>query len=79
MVEITAMKTTLKLVGVGPTNAEDCRWAHSIASAIHLFIKYDVGVDFQAAIFRRSTEVIAQDGLANAMEEDTMSEKTGRK
>lgn len=66
-VQINTIKTTLKLVAIGQAGTRDLRGAHSLASAILLFMKYSI--EFQAAVFRRIAEVIAEDGLQNAMRE----------
>lgn len=77
-IQINALTMTLKLVGLGHTCAGDCRWAHRLRSAILLFIKYNVGVDLQAAVFSRLAEVIAEE-LQDDMNGEIMREKVDKK
>lgn len=68
----------------------DGRWAHIVGTAILVFIKYDVGVDFQAegfrrlaavmvGVFRSLAGVMAEDGLENELEGNIIREEADRK
>lgn len=41
-------------------------------------MKYDIGVDFQSATFRRLVEVTAENGLKFGVEVDIMKERKDR-
>lgn len=45
-VQINAIRRMLKLAIVGHVHAGDCYWANDLRSAILLFMKYDIWVDF---------------------------------
>lgn len=57
------MIVTLKLVRIGHARRRDFRRALKLGSAIQILIRYDIDADFQAAVFCRFADVIAEDGL----------------
>lgn len=77
-VQIHAMETTMKLVGISHVCAGEIIREHNLESAVQLFIEWQVGVDFHAAVFRSLSEVTAKKGLENATDGDLLEEKTDR-
>lgn len=74
-VQINPTKTKLRLVLINQASTGDYRRSQRLGSAILLFKKYRVVVDFQTVVFCRNFEVIAETGLENAMVGDMMWEK----
>lgn len=78
-VQISSTKMASRLDRIGHALTGDCHWAYNLGPVIQLFVNYDAAVDFQAAVFRRSAEVVAEDRLKKAMEGDLKTAETNMK
>lgn len=76
---VSTMNKTLKVVWIDYARARNIFWAHIICPTILFFLKHDVGVYFQTAVFCRFSQVISESGLENDMEGDIMKEKIDRR
>lgn len=70
------MKTALKFVGIGRARAGNCRSPQKLWSAIQIFIKYDIDLDYLVNVLRRSAEIIAKHELKNDIEREKISDTT---
>lgn len=63
MVQINAVKGTLKPVGISHAGTGNYLGIHNLGAAIQIGIQHDVDINFKAAVFCRLSEIIAEVGL----------------